>query len=129
MRTSGRILPLLLAGWMLPVALAIGDSRPHLTPYQAEYLLVRDDTRIGQIEVTLDVSPEGRYNYRTLTRATGLVALLKPDEIIETSKGLISGQQIVPSSYQYRHERPDRPRQVDLGRTPRRLARPRRHRC
>jgi hypothetical protein len=114
MSCVGRILPLLLAGWMLPAGPTIGGDRPPLPPYQAEYRLDRDDTRIGRVDVSLAVSPQGKYTYRTSTRATGLAALFKPDEITETSRGHISARQVVPSSYQYLHERPDRPRRVEL---------------
>lgn len=107
-----RQIPLLIAGWMLLATPPLWANQ--LTPFSAEYALNRGNIPFGKVTITLTLDGEGSYSYRAHTTPVGIVAVFRDDEITELSKGHISNNDIIPSSYSYHHKKKKKPRKVDL---------------
>ncbi len=93
---------------------AVSEELNGLKPFSAEYTLSHGYLELASVKVSLKLSENGEYVYRAHTLPTGLTAVLHRDEITEISRGRIVGTQVRPSSYRYLHEKPSKPRQVEL---------------
>lgn len=107
----GILILLILAGLSLGVA---PTGQPGLRGFSAEYQLRRGSILFGQVHVRLTLSGENSYLYQAQTLTSGLAAVLRKDEISESSKGHIVDGRITPERYVYHHQRPDNPRRVQL---------------
>lgn len=85
-----------------------------LKAYTAEYNLTRNGMHIGKVKISLELSTNGDYTYRSHTVPVGLVALFRKDEITEVSQGSIRNNLITPLTYHYIHKRSKKTRKVDL---------------
>lgn len=102
-----------IAGCFLIAALpALADSK--LKPFAATYNLSRGGIILATVEVTLRLSPAGRYRYQARTIPTAPVAVFRDDEITELSEGRLSEEGIYPDSYLYHHRNPKKSRRTDL---------------
>jgi len=104
----------LVALLVCPLPRALAETPAPLGPLLAEYRLSRDDLEIGRVTVTLDTTPDGGYVYETRTRASGLVALFREDQVIERSEGRWSGLDYVPEHYLYQHRTADTVRELAI---------------
>jgi hypothetical protein len=112
-----QILPASRRGWILPlccVLLLTCAPAFALNPHTAQYELTRNNTLLGSVTIQLSYPGKGSYLYSARTETSGLVAFFRDDEIIETSRGEITGGEVKPLSYRYNHKRKDNPRLVEL---------------
>lgn len=72
------------------------------TRIDAEYDVFKDDFKIGTITGTFTLSKDG-YHIESLSKATGLFALIKPEVIQVNSKGIMTKNGLRPITYV--HER------------------------
>jgi len=107
-----RTLLLLTACWLLTLLPRIAAAE--LRPFTADYSLSRGYLLLAHVRVTLRIDADGRYRYRAHTLPVGVTAVLRSDEITESSEGMIIGREIRPDSYLYRHDKRENPRQVQL---------------
>ncbi len=104
---------LLLLAAAIPSLLWADKSQP-IPPFIAHYQLDRGVIPVGEVVVTLAISGDGRYSYRSQTRLIGLAAQFRQDEIDEVSQGSIKDLQIVPEQYSYQHRRTGDDRNLSL---------------
>jgi hypothetical protein len=99
---AGRLAGLLLLHLALfPPALS-ADNR--LQPFLAEYDLLRGALKLGEARVQLELEGD-RYHYHSLTRATGIAALIRSDSVSESSKGrILPDGTPQPLDYRYLHQ-------------------------
>lgn len=107
----GTLILLILTGLPLNVD---PTGQPGLRGFSAEYQLRRGSIPIGTVHVSLALSGENSYLYQARTLTSGLAAVLRKDEISESSMGHIVDGRITPERYVYQHRRPDNPRLVQL---------------
>jgi hypothetical protein len=81
-----------------------------LESFTATYQLNRGRMIIGKVTTRLQLGTDGSYTYSSVTIPVGIVAVFSKGQITETSKGRISGRQVIPSSYRYHHKRKKRPK-------------------
>ncbi|MET0102380.1 MAG: DUF3108 domain-containing protein [Sedimenticola sp.] len=112
--TRQRISPL-IAGLMLLLSTPLSASPDMvLTPFSAEYSLNRNDTILGKVLITLELTPGGDYRYRAYTVTTGLISLFRDDQITEQSQGVVKNGSVRPDNYLYHHRRSNNPREVTV---------------
>ncbi|MES9873963.1 MAG: DUF3108 domain-containing protein [Candidatus Sedimenticola sp. 6PFRAG7] len=115
MITRRHIPHLLWAGLMLLASTPLCSSPgTGLTPFSAEYSLSRDNTLLGKVIISLELTPTGDYQYHARTVTTGLVSLFRDDEITEQSIGQVHNGTIRPKTYLYHHKRKEKPRKVSI---------------
>lgn len=85
-----------------------------LKAYKAHYRVSKGTFVIGSANITLKLSGDGGYQYRAYTTPVGLAAVFRKDEITEQSNGHITGNQIIPDHYLYKHKKPKKQRKVSL---------------
>jgi len=73
-------------------------------PFTATYNLRIGSLNVGTLERRLMSEDNGRYIYRSETKATGLLALFRDERILEQSVWKLEGEQIRPLEYTYRHK-------------------------
>ena len=79
-----------------PLAQAINIT----TPFNAEYYVLRNDSKIGERTHTLNKDKNG-YLYESRMHTTGLAALLKSGEVTERSYWQLQNNYIQPQRYEY----------------------------
>jgi hypothetical protein len=99
---------------VLTIAVAEAGRAPLLRPFTASYSLSRGYLEFARVEVQLTLFPDGRYEYHAHTQPVGLTAVLRNDEITETSHGQITEQGVRPDNYGYQHNGSEHPRHVQL---------------
>lgn len=106
---------MLLLSWVaLAWDAAATENRAGLRPFSAEYQLRRGSVVFGKVLVSLSIAADGEYHYQARTLTAGLAAVLRSDEVTETSEGRIEGDRVIPQRYLYRHQRAENPRQLKL---------------
>ncbi len=101
-RLTRRLTAALLAALLLPTgAASAADYRPQ--PFHARYSVQYNGFKIGEIERTLHVDPNGNYVLENFMYPTGLVALFKQDRVLERSTWRYDGAEAVPLRY-YAHD-------------------------
>lgn len=104
----------LLALFCLPSA-AHAEDGPLLRPFTAVYTVHRDDIGvIGENQRTLSTGKDGRYVYESVARATGWVAWMFKDEVVERSTWTYADSHIRPLEYIYDRSRGRTQRRVRL---------------
>ena len=112
---KGLRIPLrLLAGLLFSSHLPLLAAEPELKPFTAEYSLSLGYLEFARVEVSLQISDDGAYQYRAHTLPVGVTAFFRSDEIIENSNGRISQGSIRPLNYHYQHDSSANPRRADL---------------
>ena len=87
-------LPIALFSLLLSTQTAVAIP----TTFEANYSVAKGSMTLGNLHTSLKVNG-GRYSYHKYTKATGLAALLTGIKITENTDGIISGNNIRPSSY------------------------------
>lgn len=73
------------------------------TPFSASYAVHSHGTHVGAMERRLEIIEGGKYVFSSETRAAGLVALVRRDRIVETTRGRLAGDTPQPEEYLYEH--------------------------
>lgn len=89
------LLPALCLWLMWGNALALPDA------FRAEFTVTSNGTRIGRTVWTLEPQEDGRYLFRSVTRATGLLSLLFSGERTEESLWTLHDGRVRPLEYRY----------------------------
>lgn len=105
---------LLICGMLLIYKCALADGGQLLYPFSAKYKLSLGGMTLGNVSVSLDIDTQGNYQYAAHTVTTGLVAVIRDDEVSEISRGTINHNRVTPQHYSYSHKKPDQHRQVNL---------------
>ena len=104
------LLVILTAGWTAETR----ADEPLLTPFNAMYTVKREGMVIGENQRTLTAGKDGRYVYESIARATGWVAWLFRDEVLERSVWVYANSRIRPLEYTYGRSRGRNQRRVQL---------------
>lgn len=93
--------------WLI-AALAAGPSSAATPtglpdPFTATYTLFTRGIPIATVERRLHQGTDGRFVFRSETRASGIARLFRKDHIIEESIWTVAGAQPKPLTYTYRH--------------------------
>lgn len=88
---------------LLAVFSSAHAAEPHIPLYHATYAASRNDLRIGTAQFSLVHNHDGSYNYKSITRPSGLAALFFSDVITETSTFRVRNGQLQSLSYHYTH--------------------------
>ncbi len=70
-------------------------------PFEVEYSLYAKNAKVAKITRRLTKLDNNRYEYRSETRTTGLISLLKKVHIVETSSLSLQGSLLRPDYYSY----------------------------
>ena len=73
------------------------------TPFTAWYTVHAKGFTLGTMERRLEHRGKGRYRFRSESQSTGLVALIRSDQVLEKSIWILENNQIRPVKYVYRH--------------------------
>jgi len=92
----------------------LADEPPKLAPFTAEYSLSQGYLTLAKVKIALAIDDRGKYRYSAHTTPAGLTAVLHSDKIDEISNGMISGENVIPHSYLYRHQNANTPRSVQV---------------
>lgn len=84
------------------IALQAGAQSLDLKPFTAKFQVIRNSVTLGTLDLQLDLTPDGHYNYIGHTKPGALIEWFISDQVRETSKGRYLDQQIVPLTYEYR---------------------------
>jgi len=71
--------------------------------FAAVYELSLNRFGIGEARVALSAQPDGRYDYRSHTRPTGLAKLFRADQVQESSLFTLHKDRIRPLEYRFDH--------------------------
>jgi hypothetical protein len=81
-------------------AISLVQAADVISPFTAEYHVIRNDSKIGERTHVLRQQENG-YLFEARMHTTGLAALLKPGEVTERSHWLLSNNRIQPQRYEY----------------------------
>ncbi len=95
---------------LLTSASAMSQGNQPLQSFTAVYQLNRGNMIIGKVTNTLQLDPNGNYNYKSFTKPVGIAAVFSKDEITEISRGKIENRRVIPASYFFQHKRKKRPK-------------------
>ncbi len=73
-----------------------------LKPFAAKYQVTRNSIPLGTLELQLELTAQGSYQYTGHTRPEAVIRWFISDEVHESSRGSYANQQIIPLSYEYR---------------------------
>lgn len=77
---------------------------PGMTPFTASYELRLNGFKVGEAEVKLVRTADGRVIYRRDSRAKGILALIRNDHIKELAISQLEQGRFKPLRFEYRHE-------------------------
>lgn len=101
--------PLVLACVLsLPLLAAADDG------YRAAYKLVAGPLKVGEVERSFEVHADGAYSFVSKLRATGVVSIVRQDELLETSTGTFQEGNYYPAHYTYLRKNKKKPRDIDM---------------
>lgn len=91
--------------FIIAASLALLTSAATAAPdaFQASYTVTAKGLEMGTMTANLNYNGNA-YTYQKLTKANGLAALLSGDTLTERSSGTKNGDELIPSSYLYRHQ-------------------------
>ena len=102
---------LLVLSLLMSVAIAAEPALPE--NFELTFVVMSDDTRLGETRWTLSKDQHNYYRFETVTRATGLVSLVMGGERRERSTWQYYEQGLRPLSYRYQRSGAGG-RQVDI---------------
>ncbi|MCG8379312.1 MAG: DUF3108 domain-containing protein [Proteobacteria bacterium] len=95
----------------LNICLAL-DTVPDF--FEVDYTLYRDGAKVGLMERRFLKQDDGTYNFRSESKTTGLIALLKKIHIVESSTWNLDDSTFKPLYYTYQHTKGKRNRDVEI---------------
>ena len=105
---------IIIAGVLATVPLLSQAEQVLPAAFRAEFLLYTKGIKVARMEREYSRAADGSYSYRSETQATGLIALLRNDLILEITNWLLEGDNIKPVHYSYSHTRTKKERQVTI---------------
>lgn len=104
MNGRGRYGSWLLAWCLLACGPVIASQPPaaeRLQPFSAHYRITLGGGTIGQVTLTLELTPSDEYRYHIHTLPVGPLAMLLNLDVTEISEGRLDGTRVIPASYRY----------------------------
>jgi hypothetical protein len=92
---------LLSSGFLQPVLVPAADLPPAPAPFVAVYEVRTGGIGVGSMTRRFQIDDGNHYRFESVVESTGLVALLKPLRIEETSEGNWTAEGLRPARYAY----------------------------
>ncbi|MBL4783645.1 MAG: DUF3108 domain-containing protein [Porticoccaceae bacterium] len=99
--------------FLLPVTFAFSATSTVPT-FKAEYKLSHNDIEIGHVTLTVKKLSPNQYQLTSSTKTSGLLAFIRDDDVVETSKFELANGKVRPIFYQYIEDLGDDQRNVTL---------------
>ena len=93
---------------------ALADNQQTLPVFRAIYKLYTSGLEIGETVSTISKSSCNEYNYRSESRATGIVAMFFKDHVIENSRWRFSDNKFIPIDYSYVRYRGEKDKEINI---------------
>ncbi|PCI21659.1 MAG: hypothetical protein COB62_02825 [Piscirickettsiaceae bacterium] len=87
---------------------------PSIPNFKAEYLLKHNGIEIGHVKLTVKQTATNTYRLISATETSGLLAFIRDDDVIETSRFELYENRLRPLSYQYKEHLGDGEKNVIL---------------
>ncbi len=88
--------------------------RPGITPFLARYELRLNGFKVGEAEVRMSRTADGRIIYQRDSQAKGILALIRNDRIHERAITLFEDNEFKPLAFEYRHTGGGRVREEEV---------------
>ncbi|MEN8178175.1 MAG: DUF3108 domain-containing protein [Pseudomonadota bacterium] len=98
---SRYLLHLLVAGVGFVAPQLEADPGLELKPFAAKFQVTRSNIPLGTLDLRLDLTADGGYNYTGHTKPGAIIRWLISDEVHESSRGTYADRQIVPLTYEF----------------------------
>ena len=82
--------------------------------YSVTYKLVIGPLTVGKMKRSFEIGPDGAYRFESKMWATGLAAIVRKDELIETSTGTFRSGSYYPLEYTYVRRNKKKPRTIHM---------------
>jgi Protein of unknown function (DUF3108) len=82
--------------------------------FEANYTLYSNDTQVGIMERRFFQQENGQYTFRSESKTTGFIALLKKVHILEESTWDLVGTRFTPLNYTYHHTKGKKERDAEI---------------
>jgi hypothetical protein len=82
--------------------------------YRATYKLVVGFLTVGKMERSYDLQADGAYRFESKLWSTGLVSIVRKDELLETSSGTLQEGSYYPDYYTYLRRNKKKPRDIRM---------------
>jgi hypothetical protein len=82
--------------------------------FEANYTLYSDDTQVGLMERRFFQQGDGKYTFRSESKTTGFIALLKKVHILEQSTWDLIDSNLTPLNYTYHHTKGKKERDAEI---------------
>lgn len=82
--------------------------------FEAEYTLYSNDTRVGLMERDFFQKDDGSYTFRSESKTTGFIALIKKVHILEESTWGLIDSYFTPLNYTYHHTKGKKERDAEI---------------
>lgn len=90
------------------------DNQQNPPVFKAVYKLYTSGLEIGETQRVISKTSGNEYNYRSESRATGIVSLFFKDHIIENSRWKFIDNKFIPIDYSYVRYRGEKDREVSI---------------
>ncbi len=104
---------LLLSFFSLFFSVAIAAS-PAIPTFKAEYKLSHNNIEIGRVQLSVKSLANNQYQLTSATHASGLLAFVRDDDVVESSLFELTKKSIRPLFYQYKQTLGDEQKDVRL---------------
>ncbi len=82
--------------------------------FEANYTLYSDNTQVGLMERRFYQQEDGKYTFRSESKTTGFIALLKKVHILEESTWDLIDSHFTPLNYTYHHTKGKKERDAEI---------------
>jgi uncharacterized protein DUF3108 len=82
--------------------------------FEANYTLYSNDTKVGLMERRFFQREDGNYTFRSESKTTGFIALIKKVHILEESTWNLIGSYFTPLNYTYHHTKGKKKRDAEI---------------
>ena len=82
--------------------------------FEADYTLYSNDTKVGLMQRRFFQQKNGKYTFRSESKTTGFIALIKKVHILEVSTWDLIGSYFTPLNYTYQHTKGKKERDVEI---------------
>lgn len=82
--------------------------------FEANYTLYSDNTQVGLMERRFFQQEDGKYTFRSESKTTGFIALLKKVHILEESTWDLIDSNLTPLNYTYHHTKGKKERDAEI---------------
>jgi len=82
--------------------------------YRAAYKLVVGPLTVGEAERSFEIEPSGAYRFVSKMKSTGVVSIVRDEELLETSSGMFRDGIYYPADYTYVRKSKKKPRNIAM---------------